>query len=250
MLASTPPAIAAEPQFLPDIAPSSAFPDPRRATRRDGIFVAPEQLRLITPGMTKRQLYPILGAPHFHEGLFGERRWDYIVNLYTGEGTSYRICRLQLRWGQRMRLDGISWDAEACSAVVYQGATSKGMPIAAAPAIAGDVVAVAPLTIYFAHDSAALAPDARQALDNFAASASGSAGVDVIGYTDSAGPDAHNDRLSLARADAVSEYLGATGMAATRRHVAGAGERGLATSTADNVPEARNRRVVVTIRAQ
>jgi outer membrane protein assembly factor BamE (lipoprotein component of BamABCDE complex) len=243
------PAMATEPQFLPDIAPSSAFPDPRQAIRKDGIFVAPAQLRLITPGMSKRQLYPILGAPHFHEGFFSERRWDYIVNLYTGDGASYRICRLQLRWGQRMRLDGISWDAEACRAAIYPiAAIMDGPTSATSPAVARDG---APLTLYFAHDSAALAPDVRQALDAFAASVSGAEdGIDITGYTDSAGPEAHNDRLSLARADAVAAYLGAHGMAATRLHVSGAGERSLATRTADNVPEARNRRVQVTISAK
>lgn len=239
------PAMATEPKFLPDIAPSSAFPDPRHAIRKDGIFVAPAQLRLITPGMSKRQLYPILGAPHFHEGFFGERRWDYIVNLYTGDGASYRICRLQLRWGQRMRLDGISWDAEACRSAIYPVvAIMDGQSAATSHA-------VAPLILYFAHDSAALAPDVRQALDAFAASASGAEdGIDITGYTDSAGPDAHNDRLSLARADAVAGYLDTHGMAATRLHVSGAGERSLATRTADNVPEARNRRVQVTISAK
>ncbi|WP_336966189.1 OmpA family protein [Sphingobium aquiterrae] len=243
-------ATAAEPQFTPDIAPASTFPDARRATRKEGVFVAPATVRLIAPGMTKRQVYPLLGVPHFHEGLFGERRWDYIVNAYTGAGTAYRVCRLQLHWGRGMRLDGIAWNSEECRAAFHQDSVARedSSPIVATPV---ETPAPQPVTIHFAFDSADLSPDAEQILGAFVAAMSASGRtISVVGHTDSAGPDAYNDRLSLARADAVARYLGGAGIATSRLRISGAGEHGQALTTADNVPEAANRRAVVTIVAQ
>jgi len=255
MLATLPqPSIAAEPQFTPDIAPSSAFPDARKAVRKEGVFVAPAMVRLITPGMTKRQVYPLLGVPHFHEGLFGEHVWDYILNAYTGSGTAYRVCRLQLHWARDMRLDGIAWDSDECRSAFYQDAGAKEDGGHAVPVPIAQPAAqppAQPVTIHFAFNSAALSPEAAQMLDAFAASTSpGGRAISIVGHTDSAGPDAYNDRLSLSRADAVSRYLGRAGIATSRLRISGAGERGQALTTADNVPEAANRRAVVTLIAE
>lgn len=251
MLATLPQmATAAEPQFIADIAPASAFPDARKATRREGVFIAPAMVRLIAPGMTKRQLYPLLGVPHFHEGLFGEHVWDYILNAYTGSGTAYRVCRLQLHWARDMRLDGIAWNSEECRSAFHQDMGAKEDSGDAVPVPVEKPVA-RPVTIHFAFNSAALSAEAERMLGAFAASTSPSGRtISVVGHTDSAGPDAYNDRLSLSRADAVARYLGGAGISAARLRISGAGERGQARTTADNVPEAANRRAVVTIIAE
>ncbi|WP_313800922.1 OmpA family protein [Sphingobium sp.] len=242
-------ATAANPVFLPDIAPLSAFPDPSHATRREGVFLPPETVRLLTPGMTRRQVYALLGAPHFHEGFFGVRRWNYILNFYTGSGTTYRICRLQLRWDRRTRLEGVAWSAEDCRAAVW--------PVAGKVEVAAPLPQPAPpfqsppipsASIYFDFARADLGEAARRTLMAFAASVAGSGrSLSIIGYTDSAGPDAYNDRLSLMRADAVARNLVLLGVPVARLQISGAGERSPALKTADGLAEPLNRRTVVTI---
>lgn len=70
----------------------------------------------------------------------------------------------------------------------------------------------------------------------------------VIGHTDRVGSLADNDRLSLQRAGMVRELLVAAGVGRDAITVAGRGEREPAVPTADNVAEARNRRVEIKLR--
>ncbi|WP_375197178.1 OmpA family protein [Sphingobium sp.] len=235
---------ASEPAFLPDIAPLTDFPDPSRATRRDGLFLPPEMPRLLTPGMTKRQVYALLGVPHFHEGLFGERRWDYILNFYTGSKTAYRICRLQLRWGHRMRLAGLAWSSEDCRAAVYP-LPEKSDTVLLQPPEGAQALA---LTLYFDFDKVDLSEKARQDLAAFVTSDAGSDHkLSVTGFTDGAGPDAYNDRLSLMRADMVAKSLVGLGVPLANLQVSGAGERSPAVAAEGAMREALNRRVIVRI---
>lgn len=236
---------ATEPAFLPDIAPLSDFPDASRATRREGLFLPLEMPRLLTPGMTKRQAYALLGVPHFHEGLFGERRWDYILNFYTGSGTAYQICRLQLRWDRRMRLAGMAWSSEDCRAAVYAVPEKPGAAMLQPPAPAAQAPA---LTLYFDFDKADLNEKARQDLAAFMTSNAGAGDkLTVTGFTDGAGPDAYNDRLSLMRADMVAKSLVALGVPMANLQISGAGERSPAVALQGPIREPLNRRVIVRI---
>ena len=72
------------------------FPNPEDAARKGGAFVAPEAVLRVTPGMTKSQVYTLLDVPHFSEGLFGERTWDYILNFYTGAGDAWETPKVEL----------------------------------------------------------------------------------------------------------------------------------------------------------
>lgn len=72
--------------------------------------------------------------------------------------------------------------------------------------------------------------------------------VIVIGHTDRVGAVEANDRLSLARADGVRELLVSAGVPRAAITVVGRGEREPLVATADEVAEARNRRVEIKIR--
>lgn len=70
----------------------------------------------------------------------------------------------------------------------------------------------------------------------------------VIGHTDTQGDADGNDRLSAQRAETVKGFLVGIGIPAERIRTAGRGERELLVPTADNVDEARNRRVEINVR--
>jgi outer membrane protein OmpA-like peptidoglycan-associated protein len=72
--------------------------------------------------------------------------------------------------------------------------------------------------------------------------------VIVIGHTDTVGSTDANDRLSVQRAERVKGFLVGIGIAPERIQIAGRGERELLVPTADNVAEARNRRVEINVR--
>jgi outer membrane protein OmpA-like peptidoglycan-associated protein len=72
--------------------------------------------------------------------------------------------------------------------------------------------------------------------------------VVVIGHTDRMGSDEFNDALSRKRAEMVAARLVASGVPAARISVVARGEREPLVSTADEVPEPRNRRVEIKVR--
>lgn len=72
--------------------------------------------------------------------------------------------------------------------------------------------------------------------------------VMVIGHTDRVGTLLGNDALSRQRAETMRDLLIADGLPAEKLEVAGRGEREPLVETADEVEEARNRRVEINIR--
>ena len=72
--------------------------------------------------------------------------------------------------------------------------------------------------------------------------------VVVIGHTDTVGTDEYNDRLSVQRAERIRTRLIELGIAAERIQAAGRGKRELLVPTADQVSEAKNRRVEIVVR--
>jgi outer membrane protein OmpA-like peptidoglycan-associated protein len=70
----------------------------------------------------------------------------------------------------------------------------------------------------------------------------------VIGHTDTVGNLPFNDKLSLARAERMRELMIGLGIAPERIQAAGRGKRELLVHTEDNVSEARNRRVEISVR--
>jgi outer membrane protein OmpA-like peptidoglycan-associated protein len=67
--------------------------------------------------------------------------------------------------------------------------------------------------------------------------------VEVGGHTDDRGSDATNDALSQRRAEAVRDYLVASGVAASRLSAVGYGERRPVATNANDTGRALNRRV-------
>lgn len=72
--------------------------------------------------------------------------------------------------------------------------------------------------------------------------------VSVIGHTDTTGAPASNTELGLRRARLIGSQLVSAGLPANQLEVTSHGEANLLVTTADNVAEARNRRVEVTVR--
>lgn len=70
----------------------------------------------------------------------------------------------------------------------------------------------------------------------------------IVGHTDTTGPSARNETLSLKRAERVRKHLIARGVTATNIQISGMGERNLLVKTPDNRKEPKNRRVEITIR--
>jgi len=103
-----------------------------------------------------------------------------------------------------------------------------------------------PGDILFAFDRAELRPEAYAVLAPLATALTGDdAAIDIGGHTDSLGSEAYNLSLSRRRAAAVSRFLTAHGVSATRLRVHGHGESQPVADNATAQGRARNRRVEI-----
>ena len=133
-------------------------------------------------------------------------------------------------------------DGEGCD-TNYAGAD-----IDAVAAIGSAMRFVLDGAVLFEHDSAGLRDEARAALDELAADIA-AARLDrfrVVGHTDSTGSDDYNAALSVARATAVKDYLGAVeALSGVAMSAEGRGEAEPIASNDTEEGRARNRRVEI-----
>lgn len=104
--------------------------------------------------------------------------------------------------------------------------------------------------LYFVSGGAQLTPESQALLPKIIASAAQRPAVDVsiIGHTDTVGRAEQNEELALKRAQAIAELIKARGLKVHALSVESHGERNPLVTTADEVPEPRNRRVEISLR--
>ena len=105
-------------------------------------------------------------------------------------------------------------------------------------------------TLYFLEGLDELTPESKEELERVFAELRRRPLPDimVIGHTDTVGSVEYNDRLSRARAERLREMLITLGIPGDRIQAAGRGQRELLVPTEQNVSEARNRRVEISVR--
>lgn len=206
------------------------FPKLEKATmdKREGTVADWSVVPLLRPGLSRDQLYQLLGRPHFSEG-FRVREWDYV--LYLGNKGKEDPCQLKVLFDKDLRAQSYHWLPEGC-----QTAPAKAAVVPAAPKaynLSADAL--------FAFDSSTLRAGAETELDDLVSKIKqhgDDSSLTITGYTDRLGSAAYNQRLSLARAQTVRDYLvNNGGVAASRIRVAGRGEANPVSSCGNNLPK-------------
>jgi outer membrane protein OmpA-like peptidoglycan-associated protein len=237
--------LAAVPDYRPKLDSTIEFPAPERATRKSGAFVAPHNVVMITPGTTKSQIYTLLDVPHFQEG-FNVKRWNYILNFYTGNGDEYVACQYQIRFAAKGRVEQTYFQTPECAALLDRLLAPPSPPPSLSPAVAA-VDPTLPARTYdftFAFDSAEVGPQGLAALREAAAEVrrGGYREVIVTGFTDTMGSIQYNDALAARRAAAAADILrGQVGQVPVYSRAS----RDLKVTTSTQIREERNRMVQV-----
>ncbi|MDO5667062.1 MAG: OmpA family protein [Alcaligenaceae bacterium] len=168
-----------------------------------GTFPDLTSLKEVKAGMTKDQLYYLLGRPHFGEGFVGVREWDYLFHFHTpGQGTNdVTTCQFKALFDRDVFTRSFFWKAvDPAEAVCPPGAQGPQRYTIAANAL-------------FAFDKAdisSMRAEGRRQLDDLATtiqSFDDLKAVTVYGYTDLLGDASYNQGLSQRRADTVRNYL-------------------------------------------
>ena len=206
------------------------FPSIDSAKWQQGSFASVEALRAMRTGMGKDQVRTLLGWPHFSEGLFGVREWNYIFHFRTGAGPEFVTCQYMVRFNADVLSNGMYWKNPACAALVNPPEAKPAVAVAA-PAAASRKVTLAADGL-FRFDRSALAdllPEGRSRVEALAAELQRKdrnlKGIVVTGHTDRLGSASYNDALSLARANTVRDLLVRQGIDGRLIRTAGEGER-------------------------
>jgi outer membrane protein OmpA-like peptidoglycan-associated protein len=214
---------------------SIVFPDAKSASLKEGTFVDPAALRRLIPGMTKTQVYDLLGAPHFSEGVFGVHHWNYIFNFRTGKGSEYVTCQYQVKYDKDMRTESGNWNKRECADFIYPPApvAPPPPPVVVAPPppppppVRRVTLSADTLFAFNKSDLGSMSAAGRSKLDDLSRELR-SVDVDsvhVIGYADRIGNAAANDRLSEQRASTVVRYLVTAGVPSKAVSSEGRGSR-------------------------
>lgn len=97
----------------------SAFRKAPLEHKKLGVTVNPASVRLITPGVDKFSIYPLLGPPHFGEGI--TRRWNYVLFFPVAPGSVERVrCRMQIRFERQrgrysVTVSEVIWQEQSCA---------------------------------------------------------------------------------------------------------------------------------------
>ena len=118
---------------------------------------------------------------------------------------------------------------------------------APAPAVASKVTYAA--DAFFDFDKAVLKPEGKAKLDDLTSKVKG-INLEVIiavGHTDSVGTDAYNQKLSVARSEAVKAYLVSKGIEKSRVYTDGKGEKQPVADNKTAEGRSKNRRVEIEV---
>jgi outer membrane protein OmpA-like peptidoglycan-associated protein len=196
---------------------------------KEGTFPNLDNLRAVGPGVTKDQLFHLLGRPHFREGVASPREWDYIFH-FRKAGGGVTTCQYKVIFDKDYKAQTFHWLPASCGDVL----ASRPVPVAERPAGATPA-AQRKVTLgadgLFRFDGSSLAdllPEGRRKLDALAGEIKSNLNsvdaVRVTGHTDRLGSSAYNNALSLARASTVRNYLAQSGVPAQNVQVQGKGE--------------------------
>lgn len=227
--AITPEALARAVAAKPAAPAAGEWPDPAAAQWKQGAFPNLDNVRKMAPGVGKDQVRELLGWPHFSEGLWGVREWNYIFHLRTGQGSDFKTCQYMVRYDDTPLAVGAWWKTADCAALANPPAV---VPIAMAPSLMPPQRISLSADGLFRFDGARpedLLPEGRERIARLAAEIRTSAKVlhyvTVTGHTDRLGTDAYNQTLSQARADTVRGLLVESGLERAKVRALGMGKR-------------------------
>lgn len=209
------------------VAGEVVFPAQKDAWFKEGTFPGLDNLRRIAPGVTKDQLYDLVGRPHFSEGLGAVREWDYIFHFRTPTGI--KTCQYKAIFDKNVVAQSFHWLPADCADMLKVAAAPTPAPVVSpAPVVAAKTTLGADGLFRFDRSAEAdLLPEGRMRVQKLASDLRGQAfdRVVVTGHTDRLGSSAYNDALALARAQTVRQLLVQNGVDATRVRAEGKGER-------------------------
>lgn len=191
------------------------FPKIEDSYQPEGIFPNRENLMKIAPGLSKKELYHLIGRPHFSE-INGAHEWDLIFRFRQVVNGPITTCQYKVTFDNDMIAQGFYWLPVNCESQYYRTHRQEKIDLSSDtlfPFNRGTVGDIKPA------GKTMLAKLAQQTLKE-----GNRAKLTIRGYTDYIGNDDYNQQLSQQRANSVKAYLVSQGVKSAHITAEGMGE--------------------------
>ena len=174
--------------------------------KKKGTFPDLQSLSQVRHGMTKDQLYYLIGRPQYHDG-WRPREWNYVFHFHTpGQGTDdVTTCQYKVVFDKDMFAQTFHWNPVDPIDAACPPQARQPEPQTQRYTLDADAL------VAFDKSSAdQMLPQGRAQLDNLAAHLTrfdDLRSVRITGHTDRLGSVAYNQALSERRAETVRQYL-------------------------------------------
>jgi outer membrane protein OmpA-like peptidoglycan-associated protein len=182
-------------------------PDSVTPMHKGGTFPNVSDLRLIKAGMNKQQIMQLVGAPHFSEGVWGVREWNYLFNFRTEGSDTIKQCQYKILFDEHKLARSFYWQPASCADRLSRHKPEHAMKEKE------DVFTLSSDALfgfdkYASSDIKSGGKEQLAALAKKIVAADGAIrSIRIVGYTDRLGGDVYNDSLSERRANTVMHYL-------------------------------------------
>ncbi|HGH4623769.1 TPA: OmpA family protein [Enterobacter cloacae] len=195
---------------------AAVFPDLKTATKKEGSYVNIDNLMKVKKGMTKSQLYELIGTPHFKEGIMRVKEWDYIFHQTMEDGI-VTTCQYKVLFDSEMKAQSFYFLPEDCLSKLKGREKKDNVSTVDLKAEGLFIFGTAALLPDGIRKSISLAEDLKKnSLDHKR--------IIITGHTDRIGNKESNLYLSKQRAESVKAILVDNGIPASIIQTRGAGD--------------------------
>lgn len=209
------------------------FPTTDSIVLEEGTFPNRDNLSQIGSGVTKNQLYDLIGRPHFREGI-AAREWDYLFHFREGDNVT--TCQYKVVFDRDYRGRSFHWSPAGCADLLEEGSAGIPAPVAKRYSLSTDA-----LFAFGRSEAAGLVLGGREEIARVASelqAENANSRIRVTGHTDEIGTEQANRALSQSRADTVRHLLVAGGVRADQVIAVGRGESEPIRQCATSLPRA------------
>lgn len=223
-----------------------------------GTFPNLQSLSQVRQGMTKDQLYELIGRPHYDDG-WRPREWNYLFHFTTpGQGENgITTCQYKILFDYKMLASSFYWNPVNPKDAVCPPSVKPVKEAEEKISIKRYTLESDALFGFDERNLESLNPKGRENLDRLSLDLNAFKNLNLIkisGYTDRLGTANYNVKLSQDRADAIKQYLISKGVSAEIISAIGYGSENPVKECENNISRtelisclAPNRRVVIEV---
>lgn len=196
-----------------------------------GTFPNLQNLSEIRSGMTKDQLYYLIGSPQYNDG-WRPKEWNYLFHFNTpGAGTNdVSTCQYKVLFDKDTYARSFYWNPVdgACPGAAPATASVETAEPPVVPAVQRYTLNADTLFAFNRGDLGGIKPNGKQELTSLAEQLKTFdqlklTAINVIGHTDRLGSADYNNKLSVKRANTVRQYMVNQGLPADKVSADGMG---------------------------